>query len=449
MKRNKMFRWLAPGIRIKRWLLLFAVGVGFLIFGALMMTNYQWLSIVEDMFLQTLYKLTGSYDYTVLATFGFGALVVGIILMYYGSKNMVRTIVRAIIPQDSNAVGDYIFQNIRLRQGAKIVVIGGGTGLSTLLRGLKTKTSNLTAIVTVADDGGSSGRLREDLKMIAPGDLRNCLVALADTEGLMEKLFRYRFSGEGDLSGHSFGNLFLAALTQVLNDDIEEALDASSKILKVRGRVIPSTTETVVLSAEFEDGSVIRGESQIPYGGKRIKRVFLEPQGPKAEGSALQAIDEADMIVIGPGSLYTSIMPNLLVDKVVEHLQASKAHKMYVCNVMTQPGETTGYSVADHVQAIYDHGGPGIIDTVLVNDAPLSDELLKEYKKSGSAPVPIDTNRLEQMGLRLIRANLMKDTDKAAHDSDRLGKVVMDIVYALDTAIEPDILEYYLRREDH
>lgn len=449
MKQRSIFRWLAPGIRIKRWLLLFSAGVVLLIFGVLMMLNYQWLSLVEDWFLQVLYRATGSYDYTVLAPVGLGLITLGVICMIYGSRKMVKTIVRAIIPDDSDQVGDYIFQNIRLGQGPKIVVIGGGTGLSTLLRGLKTKTSNLTAIVTVADDGGSSGRLREDLKMIAPGDLRNCLVALADKEGLMEKLFKFRFGAAGELSGHSFGNLFLAALTQILDDDIEEALDASSKILKVRGRVIPSTTETVVLSAELEDGSIVRGESRIPNSGKRIKYVFTEPAKPTAEGAALQAIDEADAIIMGPGSLYTSIMPNLLVDKIADHIRASNKAKIYICNVMTQPGETDDYSVADHVQAIQDHAGKDLINMVLVNDSPVSPDTLEQYAKVGAAPVKVDMNRLNQMSLRIVRANLIDGVDKAIHNSERLGKVVMDVVYAMQTDIEPHILEYYLRREDH
>lgn len=449
MKRLGIFRWLAPGIRIKRWLLLFSLGVAILIFGILLMLNYQWVSFVEDWFLKTLYALTGAYDYTSLVIVGSCAIAIGIICMYVGSRKMVKTIVRAIIPDDRDQVSDYIFQNIRLGQGPRIVVIGGGTGLATLLRGLKTKTSNLTAIVTVADDGGSSGRLREDLQMVAPGDMRNCLVSLAEKEGLMEQLFRYRFSGTGDLAGHSFGNLFLAALTQVLHNDIEGALEASSKILKVRGRVIPSTTERVVLCAEMVDGTIVRGESQIPHSGKGIKRVFTEPEEITAEGAALQAIDEADMIIIGPGSLYTSILPNLLCRTIRDHVRASKAKKMYICNVMTQPGETDDYSVADHIQAIYNHDGEGLVDMVLVNDGDFPREILERYEAKGARPVEVDTDRLEALGIRVIRATLNNNMEKATHNSERLGKVVMDVVYAMQTDIAPHILEYYLNRDDH
>ncbi len=446
MRRLSVFRWLAPGIRIKRWLLLFGIGVIFLIMGVLLMLNYRWLSTLEDLFMQALFSLTGAYDYTNIALIGGALFLVGTFFIIMGSRKTVLTIVRAILPDTEDKVGDYIFQNMNLAQGPKVVVIGGGTGLSNLLRGLKAKTSNLTAIVTVADDGGSSGRLREDLQIIAPGDLRNCLVALAEKEGLMEELFQYRFKGSGDLSGHSFGNLFLAALTQMLHGDMEEALDASSKILKVRGRVIPSTTEPVFLVGELEDGTLVHGESQIPQSGKRIRRIFMDPDQPVAEGAALQAIDEADAIIIGPGSLYTSIIPNLLVDKVVEHIRASKASKIYICNVMTQPGETIGYTVADHVQAIYDHTGKDLIDMVIVNDTAVSPETKDQYEKAGSKQVEIDDARLKELGLSVVRANLLNEENKAIHNSEKLGKIVMDVVYAVQTDIEPHILEYYLRR---
>lgn len=449
MVRTKWFRWLVPGLKIKRWLFLFSLGLFMLIVGVSLMLNYQWLSSMEDFFLEFLYETTGAYNYTILASIGFIVLTLGIFAMIIGLHKVVRTIVRAIIPDESDEVSDYIFQNIRLSEGPKVVVIGGGTGLSMLLRGLKKHTSNLTAIVTVADDGGSSGRLREDFNMIAPGDLRNCLVALADKEGLMEELFQYRFGGQGDLSGHNFGNLFLTALTQVLDSDVEKALEASSKILKVRGRVVPSSTEEISLSACYRDGSLIEGESNIPQVGKMIEKVFTSPEKPKPEGAALQAIDEADVIILGPGSLYTSIMPNLLVDKLADHVRASKAEKMYICNVMTQPGETDGYTVADHVEAIYKHGGEGLINTVLVNDNTLTDTVLSNYRNVGATPVVIDSDRLQEMGIRTVRANLVDSLDKAVHNPDRLAKVIMDIVYALQTDMEAHILEYYLQREDH
>lgn len=450
MKRKKIFRWLAPGLRIKRWLLLFTIGVVCLIFGLLLLLNYQWLWFIEDFCLKILYQLTGSYNYTAIVMVSMVAMLVGIVGMYIGAKKTVSTIVHAILPSnENNKVGDYIFNHLKLDQGPKIVVIGGGTGLSMLLRGLKKHSSNLTAIVTVADDGGSSGRIREDLQMIAPGDLRNCLVALAEKESLMEQLFKYRFPGEGDLSGHSFGNLFLAAMTGVLDDNVEAALDASSKILKVRGRVIPSTTDNVNLCAVGVDGKVICGESLIPEMGQPIKSVYLEPEEVFAEGAALQAIDEADMIILGPGSLYTSIMPNLLINKITEHIKASKATKMYICNVMTQPGETAGYTVADHIEAIENHAGVGLIDMVLVNETKFKQGIIDRYAKVGAEPVEIDAERIEEKGIKIVRANLIDSENKAVHDSMRLAKVVIDIYNAMQTEIEPHVLEYYLTRNVH
>ena len=449
MLRKRWFRWLIPGLNIKRWLALFSLGVGLLIIGISLMFNYQWLSVIEDIVLAYSYTLTGFYNYNVLIMVGLVLIIGAVILMLVGTSKVIKTIMRAVLPDPSSKVSDIIFQNIRLDKGPKIVVIGGGTGLSNLLRGLKTHTSNLSAIVTVADDGGSSGRLRKDFQMIAPGDLRNCLVALAEQEGVMENLFRYRFEGNNELSGHSFGNLFITALAQVYDGEIEEALEAASKLLRVRGRVIPSSTELIKLSAEMMDGSIVDGESNIPHSGKPIRRVFSTPTNPKPEGAALQAIDEADVIILGPGSLYTSIIPNLLTDKIADHVRASKANKIYIANVMTQPGETSGYSLADHVQAIIDHSGVGIIDTVLANDGPLPIQMVEQYSAVGSEPVAIDSKRLKEMGIRTVRANLISRDKPAIHDPERLGKVLMDIVYAMKADMEPRVLEYYLQRSDH
>lgn len=449
MFRKRWFRWLIPGLNIKRWLTLFSLGVGLLIIGISLLFNYQWLSAIEDIVLAYSYTLTGFYNYTVLTVMGLLLIALGGILMLIGTSKVIKTIIRAVLPDPSSKVSDIIFQNIRLDKGPKIVVIGGGTGLSNLLRGLKAHTSNLSAIVTVADDGGSSGRLREDFQMIAPGDLRNCLIALAEQEGDMENLFRYRFEGNNELSGHSFGNLFITALAQVYDGDIHEALEAASKLLRVRGRVIPSSTEFINLSAEMLDGSIVDGESNIPNSGKQIRRVFSTPERPKPEGAALRAIDEADAIILGPGSLYTSIIPNLLTDKIADHVRASKANKLYIANVMTQPGETSGYSLADHVQAIIDHSGVGIIDTVLANDGPLPIQMVEQYSAVGSEPVAIDSKRLKDMGIRTVRATLISSEKPAVHDPVRLGKVIMDIVYAMKSDMEPRVLEYYLQRSDH
>ena len=405
MLRKRWFRWLSPGLNIKRWLALFSIGVGLLIIGISLMFNYQWLAVLEDIVLAFSYDLTGFYNYNVLIAVGFVLLSIGAILMLIGTSKVIKTIIRAVLPNPDSKVSDIIFQNIRLDKGPKIVVIGGGTGLSNLLRGLKSHTSNLSAIVTVADDGGSSGRLRQDFKMIAPGDLRNCLIALA--------------------------------------------LEAASKLLRVRGRVIPSSTEFIKLVAEMTDGTIVEGESNIPNSGKRIQRIYSDPAQPKPEGAALRAIDEADVIIFGPGSLYTSIIPNLLTDKIASHVRASKANKIYIANVMTQPGETTGYTLNDHVEALIAHGGEGIVDTVLANDGPLPIQMVEQYSAVGSEPVALDTKKLQAKGIRTIRATLISSKKPAVHDPERLGKVIMDIVRAMQSNTEPHILEYYLQRDDH
>ena len=243
----------------------------------------------------------------------------------------------------------------------KVVVIGGGTGLSVLLRGLKNFPLDLTAVVTVADDGGSSGRIREDLNIPPPGDIRNVLAALSDVEPLIEEMFQYRFASKNELSGHALGNLIIAAMTSITGD-FAHGIQEMSKVLNVRGKVLPSANQSLFLSAEMEDGTVIKGESKIPFSGKKIRRVFLSPEHVKALPQAVESIEEADMIIIGPGSLYTSILPNLLVKKIGKAVLNSNAPKVYICNLMTQAGETLHYTAADHIQALYDHMGAQFVE---------------------------------------------------------------------------------------
>ena len=348
--------------------------------------------------------------------------------MFYAMRRIIRSIIDAVAPEGANRLVDIMYQKRRLDKGPAVVVIGGGTGLSTLLRGLKRRTSNLTAIVTVADDGGSSGRLRQELGIVPPGDLRSCLVALADTEPLMEKLFQYRFSGDGDLTGHSFGNLFIAAMTQVVGGDIEQALQESSKVLAVRGQVLPASAKPVRISAQMTDGTVIDGESNIPGARKCIQRVTMEPAAVSAVQAALTAIRDADIVVLGPGSLYTSVIPNLLVRDIAEALRNTKASRVYVCNVMTQPGETDQYTASDHVRAILSHGGPGIIDEVLVNVEEIASCLLENYAKEGACPVEADITELERMGVTVVPAQMISETNWVRHDPERLAKLVFSIL---------------------
>jgi uncharacterized cofD-like protein len=312
-------------------------------------------------------------------------------------------------------------------QGPRVVALGGGTGLSTLLRGLKEYTDNITAIVTVTDTGGSSGRLRLELGMLPPGDVRNCLVALADTEPLMEQLFQYRFPGGSGLAGHSFGNLFLATMCEVVGD-FEGAIKETSRVLKVRGQVLPATLTSANLVAEYVDGTVARGETSICRPGVPIRRLSLDPPECQPVPDALAAIATADLIVLGPGSLYTSILPNLLVQGIPEALASSPAVKVYVVNVMTQPGETDGYTAADHIRAVVDQGGQQIIDWALVNtQGPVGGTLVR-YREEGAEPVSVNRQELEGFGLRIKEAPLLYVNDMARHDPDKLAQSVLALL---------------------
>lgn len=311
-----------------------------------------------------------------------------------------------------------------------IVVIGGGTGLSTMLRGLKIYSRSITAVVTVADDGGGSGMLREDLGMPPPGDIRNCIQALANTEPTMEKLLAYRFT-EGSLAGQSFGNLFLAALNG-MSDTFDEAVRRMSEVLAITGRVLPVTNENVYLAAEFDDGSEITGESKIADfkkgTNKRITRVRLIPEHPAALPQVTQAIDRADMIVLGPGSLYTSIMPNLITDGVAKAVARSEAFRIYVLNVMTQDGETEGYAASDHVAALFGNSGEHLFDWCLANDAPIPSAMLDKYTSEGAEPVVIDDEKLAELGVAVIRAPVASwRSGYVRHDPDALARELLRV----------------------
>ena len=315
-------------------------------------------------------------------------------------------------------------------RGPKITAIGGGTGLSTMLRGLKKYTKNLTAVVTVADDGGGSGVLRRDIGMPPPGDIRHCMESLANVEPIMERLLTYRFQ-EGSLAGQSFGNLILAALNGVTGS-FEEAVAQMSQVLAITGRILPVTSADVQLEAVFENGARVVGESKISSFKKeqdcRIAHVALLPERPAALPAALQAIWEADLILMGPGSLYTSVIPNLLVEGVVEAICRSEALKIYVCNIMTQEGETEGYTAADHVDALLSHGAPGLVDLCLANSAPVRPGLVEKYREEDAAPILVDRERIRAMGLELEEYPVASEGgDYARHDPDRLAAAVLDV----------------------
>ena len=320
--------------------------------------------------------------------------------------------------------------------GQKFVAIGGGTGLSTMLAGLKQlvgKTDNeiwietLSAIVTVSDDGGSSGRLREELQMPPPGDIRNCMIALSEDANLISRLFRYRFRGDGELGGHSFGNLFLAALTEVTGD-FTEAIRLSSEVIASKGHIYPATLSDVRLAAELEDGSVVRGETQISASRAPIRRLHLEPEQCLPLPQALNAIRDADIITVGPGSLYTSILPNLLVAKVARVIGQSSATKIFVSNLMTQPGETDGYSAREHLEAVRKYAPEIHFDFVVVNNRRISDEQAERYAAEGAYQIGIDDpidDALDQT-TEVMRGDLLDDGEKVRHHSDRLAQVVLN-----------------------
>ncbi|MGB9779742.1 gluconeogenesis factor YvcK family protein [Caldanaerobacter sp.] len=312
----------------------------------------------------------------------------------------------------------------------RIVAIGGGTGLSTMLRGLKLFTTNITAVVTVTDDGGGSGILREDLGILPPGDIRNCILALANTEPTMEQLLQYRFT-EGMLKGQSFGNLFLAAMIGISNS-FEEAVKRMSEVLAVSGKVLPVTVEDVRLIAELENGTIIKGESKIPEiqqkENSRIKRIYLEPSPAAPFEEVLVDILNAEAIVLGPGSLYTSVIPNLLVDGICDAIETSKAIKIYVCNIMTQPGETLGYTATDHIKALFDHGLKSL-DYVIVNKGEIPEEYKKRYIKDMSEPVRYDKEEIEKMGIKVVEEDLVAvRKEYIRHDEQKLAEVIIDLI---------------------
>lgn len=315
-------------------------------------------------------------------------------------------------------------------QGPRIVAIGGGTGLSTMLRGLKKYTKNLTAIVTVSDDGGGSGMLRRDIGILPPGDIRHCMEALANTEPVMQQLLAYRFE-RGSLCGQSFGNLLLAALNGVTGS-FEEAVKSMGQVLAISGRVIPVTTTDVRLTASFENGAYVVGESNI-FGFKkqqdcRIDHVDLLPPHPKALSAALEAIAEADLLVLGPGSLYTSVIPNLLVDGVAEAIAASRAQKVYVCNIMTQDGETEGYTAADHLNALLRHAAGELVELCLANSSPIPPELAARYRAEGAELLQLDRERIAALGVELVERPLASTQgDFARHDPDALADALLEL----------------------
>ncbi len=424
----KYVKWLYPNLRIKRWFLLAVLGIFLFATGFSVMNYGVALGYLELQFREIIYRLTGSAQSTAIPM-GLLISLLGAVAIAVGFKKMLNSIISVLLPSDEGRIVDVMYTRQHLRRGPKIVVIGGGTGLSALLRGLKEYTFNLTAIVTVADDGGSSGKLRHEMGIIPPGDVRNCLVALADTENIMESLFSYRFE-TGTLQGHSLGNLLLAGLADTFGD-FQKGVEHVSKVFALRGHVYPSTLEQVVLVAEMADGKSIKGETAVRVAPGQIKRVFLEPPDCNPIPEALQALEEADLIVLGPGSLYTSVLPNLLVDGLREKIREVHAPCVYVCNIMTEPGETDGYTVADHLQAIVDHCGADFVDVVLANNQDIPEQLLEKYAREGSTKVEGEEASVEWLGVKYVAKDLVQDGNVIRHDSKRLARELIRLLFRM------------------
>ena len=401
-------KWLYPGMRVKRWILLCATGISLVGLGSVK-------------------ALSGGGTSSII--WGAVLMFMGVISVVVGMKSMVKTFITILLPEREKELVNIIFKKRHLEKGPKIVVIGGGTGLSVLLRGLKDYTSNITAIVAVADDGGSSGRLRQEFDVIPPGDLRNCLVALADAEPLMRDLFQYRFSKGSGLDGHNFGNLFITALSQVTGD-FERAIKESSRVLAIRGKVIPSTLSKVKLEAEYNDGTTSSGETNITATTSRgpIKRIWLDPLHCRGSTDAIQAIKSAEAIIFGPGSLYTSILPNLLIKDIRDAVNHSLGLKIYVCNVMTQFGETDQYTAVDHVNALLSHGGLYKIDYCIVNTAEVPVSILSRYQEEKAYPVLVDSKAIQQLQCQVIQEEAISTLNYIRHDPEKLSKIIIDTI---------------------
>lgn len=418
IKIPKQARWLIPGLQVKRWFALIFLGTVLMTIGILILFDIKPIFYTMQFISTIANKISTEW-------LAFGIVMIGAAIFFKGWQKTNLSILDIEEDKNNDVLLENLYRRRKLNRGPRVVAVGGGTGLSMLLSGVKNITNNLTAIVTVGDDGGSSGRLRESMGILPPGDIRHCITALADDEDLVNKLFKYRFKNGEGLEGHSFGNLFITALCAITGDMVS-AVQASSRVLSIRGRVLPATLDDMKLVAEMEDGRIIHGESTIPEAQGRIKKLYTEPANCKALEEVLQAIRNAELIILGPGSLYTSVIPNLLVKEISEEIIKSKAKKIYVCNIMTQPGETDNYTVSDHLKALIKHAGSNkIVEAVLVNNY-LPDNLADKYQKSGSYPVKLDAAEIKKMGIKIVAQKLIENSKEGLvrHSSNRVARAV-------------------------
>ena len=423
---KRLLRWLYPGLRVKRWLALILIGVGLITLGVMLFLDTGVVGI-NNRLAQWFTDLSGAEFFSWI--WGVVAIVLGLIVMLLALRQLVRSITSVVSPQTHGRLAETIYQKRHLSGGPRIVTIGGGTGLSTLLRGLKETSGEIAALVAVSDDGGSSGRLRREMGMPPPGDIRNCLVALAEAEPLMTELFQYRFpeAEAKSLDGHSFGNLLIAAMTAITGD-FERAVRETSKVLAIRGRVLPSTLQDVRLKAQLADGSTIEGESKIGHCNSPIVKLMLDPPDAEPLEEAIEAILNAEAIIAGPGSLFTSVMPNLLVKGMVPAIRRSNATTIYICNVMTQPGETNGFTASAHLRALICQLGCNPFRYVLVNKIRPAPEVLAAYAAEGAQFVEPDFDQIAALGSEPIPADVLSRTNLARHDPHRLAAALMPIL---------------------
>ncbi len=420
---KKSVQWLAPGLFVKRWLMVTLAGVILIALGlAIWVRLMPVRSLVEfaDNSLKNVAQVVPN------RVSGPIILASGFFLLFWGQMRSLKAVSGALSPQGDKTLLEMLISKRRRSRGPKIVALGGGTGLSTLLRGLKTYSANITAVVTVADDGGSSGKLRRDFGVLPPGDIRNCIAALADEEKLLTELFQYRFSAGEGLEGHSFGNLFLTAMSDITGD-LEQGIAASSKVLAIQGRVLPATLCHVDLWAEMADGRTIRGESRITEADGQIVKIGCIPENPPALPAVIKAIEEADFIIIGPGSLYTSVIPNLLVPEIAKAIDKSKVPCVYICNIMTQPGETTGYNVSDHIKAINHACSKKLFDAVLVEKNHPSPRSTERYRQENATYVEIDAEAIQRLRRQIVPVNVMEEDEQGylRHNSRKLARALM------------------------
>lgn len=425
-----MLRFLRPGVHVKRWVLTVLVGgLCLLLFIILAFGDeIQLLMSIIGKQLTTLFSLQprqvgGKLIVEVIL------FLAGLFLLILGSKRLMAFLVNALLPEKKGRIGALLFRSLDLDNAPRVVVIGGGTGLNSLLRGLKSHTNNITAIVSVADEGKHSRKIRNEFGLLPPGDIRNCIVALSDSGPLMAKLLEYRFSEGKELKGHNVGNLLIAALSRITGS-FEKGVEETGKILAIRGSVIPVSLGTTHLCAELENGKVIREEPNVEMHKTKykseVKQLFLDPP-VHAYGPSVEAIKNADIIVIGPGSLYTSILPNILVKGIPEAIASSAAKKVYVCNVMTQPGETDKYDAALHVEKIVKYLGKSVLDYVVVNDERAPEELYRKYREEGSDRVRYEEGSLDKFGVTIINAPLMTRENLLRHDPEKLARTVVGV----------------------